>query len=246
MCIVDGTYTIKNAKAQTSFLTMDQSLAQQPTYVFGYPWCGQDTQKWRIMKRGNSYNIQNVGANKYLAVDGNAGDNRSVFGMQRPSNWTIAQGKGNHVRLYIQHTPFNLDLAGHGDASPGTRVSVWGNNPNNVNQCWILEKVQPAPRPSALNKASIRSGAYLVVNAHNNKVLDLSASDNKSIITFPLHGGANQQWRIEPLGEGYSIRSISSGKYVTFEERIGDGALVIANGFPVSWDVSSVWNSSDV
>lgn len=23
-------------------------------------------------------------------------------------------------RLYIQHTPFNLDLAGHGDASPGT------------------------------------------------------------------------------------------------------------------------------
>lgn len=33
---------------------------------------------------------------------------------------------------------------------------------------------------------------------------------------------------------------------MTFEERIGDGALVIANGFPVSWDVSSVWNSSDV
>ncbi len=54
------------------------------------------------------------------------------------------------------------------------------------------------------------------------------------------------KWRIEPLGEGYSIRSISSGKYVTFEERIGDGALAIANGFPVSWDVSSVWNSSDV
>lgn len=41
----------------------------------------------------------------------------------------------------------------------------------------------------------------------------------------------------ESLGEGYSIRSVSTGKYITLEEGIADGASLNASPFPVSWKV---------
>ncbi|KAI0796421.1 hypothetical protein BC629DRAFT_1505456 [Irpex lacteus] len=249
MFIDNGIYTIRNAKAQTSFLTMDKSLAQQqPTYVFGYPWCGLDTQRWWMQQRHDSptYNIQNVETKKYLTIDGRPWNDRTVCGKTSASNWYIAAGDGNHVRLYIQNTGFNMDLTGHGDPAPGTRVAIWGDNMKNLDHCWILERVHPVSQPIPLRSVSINSGVYLLVNVYNNKVMDLSGNDNKSVSTFPLHGGPNQQWRIEHLGEGYSIRSISSGKYLTSEECVCDGAAVVANGFPVSWNLSSALDSSDI
>lgn len=157
----------------------------------------------------------------------------------------------------------------------------------NLDHCWILERgkwllnsptfsltaflysVHPVSQPIPLRSVSINSGVYLLVNVYNNKVMDLSGNDNKSVSTFPLHGGPNQQvcsqllhhrhqptgfcanltspqWRIEYLGDGYSIRSISSGKYLTSEECVCDGAAVVANGFPVSWNLSSALDSSDI
>lgn len=50
----------------------------------------------------------------------------------------------------------------------------------------------------------------------------------------------------ERFGEGYSIRSISSGRYLTSEECACDGAAVVANEFPVSWKLSSALDSSDI
>jgi hypothetical protein len=48
---------------------------------------------------------------------------------------------------------------------------------------------------------------------------------------FPL------QWRFEPLGQGYSIRNVSTGLYVTSEVGIGDNVPVVASPFPSSWVV---------
>ncbi|KAI0089353.1 hypothetical protein BDY19DRAFT_945440 [Irpex rosettiformis] len=240
MHIDDGIYKISNAKARTSFLTMDMSLAQEGSHVFGYPWCGRDTQKWCVKRGRDSYTIQNVGTDRYLSINDRAADNRSVFGTRNSSSWTVQKVNGCAYRLYIQGTPFNLDLAGYGDATPGTRVSIWGANMGNLNQCWMLEKVVSQPKPERLEQASFTSGVYVLVNVLDGKVMDLSGDDHKSVITFPLHGGSNQQWHIESLGEGYSIRNLSSWKYLTVEEGICDGATVVANGFPVSWEISYV------
>ncbi len=81
----------------------------------------------------------------------------------------------------------------------------------NLDHCWILERgkwllnsptfgftaflysVHPVSQPIPLRSVSINSGVYLLVNVYNNKVMDLSGNDNKSVSTFPLHGGPNQQ-----------------------------------------------------
>jgi len=75
---------------------------------------------------------------------------------------------------------------------------------------------------------------------------------------FPVHDGQNQrvrlafyfisrlynekfhtnifaQWEFAPLGEGYSIRSLYNGHYLTIEEGIHDGVRIIASRYPTSW-----------
>lgn len=44
-----------------------------------------------------------------------------------------------------------------------------------------------------------------------------------------------EQWEISHLGEGFSIRSVSSGKYLTIEAGIYNGVPIAVSGFPVSW-----------
>lgn len=47
MAPLNGIYIISNAKARNSFLTMDTSLALDPTYVIGHNWIDSDHQKVR-------------------------------------------------------------------------------------------------------------------------------------------------------------------------------------------------------
>lgn len=72
---------------------------------------------------------------------------------------------------------------------------------------------------------------------------------------FPSHGGDNQQvsacgvlllailignilkWELTPLGLGFSIRSLSSGQYLTIEAGIYNGIPIVASPYPVSWTV---------
>ena len=55
-----------------------------------------------------------------------------------------------------------------------------------------------------------------MVSRHSGKCLDVSGGslgDGASIIQWQCHGGANQQWRLEVAGEGYSrMVSRASGK----------------------------------
>ena len=47
------------------------------------------------------------------------------------------------------------------------------------------------------------------------------------------------QWLFAPLGDGYTIRSVLSGLYLTVEAGVSEGAVLVATPFPVSWKVSS-------
>ncbi|KAI0703406.1 hypothetical protein BC835DRAFT_1224871, partial [Cytidiella melzeri] len=78
---------------------------------------------------------------------------------------------------------------------------------------------------------------YSLVNVQSGTSLDLSGADEKSIIGFPSHSGKNQQWRFESLGEGYTMRSLYTGQYLTVEDGIVHEGPLIASPFPVSWKV---------
>ncbi|KZT30082.1 carbohydrate-binding module family 13 protein [Neolentinus lepideus HHB14362 ss-1] len=110
-------------------------------------------------------------------------------------------------------------------------------------------KPEEASEPQKTEEAtheSIIHGTYTLVSMRaNTAAMDLSGGDNKSIISFPVHGGVNQQWSIMPLAHGpersYTIRSAVSGLYLTIEPDAGTGAVkVVGNEFPASWVVDEV------
>ena len=54
-----------------------------------------------------------------------------------------------------------------------------------------------------------------VIARHSGKCLDVSGAsteDGAAIIQWTCHGGANQQWRLEAVGEGYRFVARHSGK----------------------------------
>jgi len=108
-------------------------------------------------------------------------------------------------------------------------------------------KVDTARQETLLNVTStdkLKPGIYKILNYEVvNKALDLSAADNKTVIAFPEHGWANQQWEFARLGAGYSIRSVHNGQYLTIETSMQD---VVANIFPVSWAFESDTFETDV
>ncbi|KAI0089354.1 ricin B lectin domain-containing protein [Irpex rosettiformis] len=171
--VEDGVYRIQNAKALSSFVTMDVSLSLAPTYVFGYNWIDSDTQKWRIRKMGTGcYTLKNVGTDKFLAVlkEPNGGD--IVYGTKTPTQWNFWETKivRSACRIFVGTGNMNADLSNWGDSTPGTKIELWdwcGDN-NRPNQCWFLEKLdeqkETAPNPppqstSASDKAPVSPGS---------------------------------------------------------------------------------------
>src|SRR6516164_2446467 len=76
------------------------------------------------------------------------------------------------------------------------------------------------------------SNYYAIVSRLDGKVLDVQggvSDDGAPIIQWPWHAGANQEWRLEPTGDGYfRIVSRESGKVLDVSGAVcDDGAPVI-------------------
>ncbi|EPQ53020.1 hypothetical protein GLOTRDRAFT_95070 [Gloeophyllum trabeum ATCC 11539] len=110
---------------------------------------------------------------------------------------------------------------------------------------------QPEPPATAEKPAKPRiQGVYTPVSLTSDSIpaaaaMDLSGGDHKSVISFPLHGGLNQQWSFMPLTNGpegsYTIRSRGGGVYLTVEPDLRGGVLkVVATEFPASWVVAEI------
>ena len=87
--------------------------------------------------------------------------------------------------------------------------------------------------------------AYVILNASGGSVMamDLSGTDNASLLGYPMHGGPNQQWDFIPSGLGYIIRCLRPSKgesalYLTINcAGVREGASVVVSGYPVAWNV---------
>jgi len=87
---------------------------------------------------------------------------------------------------------------------------------------------------------SIKAGwPYRITNVEAGYLVDLAGADNRSIIGWPAHGGDNQKWWVEPYYRGdlqclWTIRSVTTGKYLGFQGVPSNGAYIVAvdNGQP--------------
>ncbi|EGN97615.1 carbohydrate-binding module family 13 protein [Serpula lacrymans var. lacrymans S7.3] len=85
--------------------------------------------------------------------------------------------------------------------------------------------------------ASIRSGQiYKCTNVKGGTTMDLSGGDNKSIIGYGFHSGPNQAWIFDQASDnGWTIKSVGSGKYLGIEESPRDGLPVVAVSERFEW-----------
>ncbi|KAG1728377.1 carbohydrate-binding module family 13 protein [Suillus paluster] len=78
---------------------------------------------------------------------------------------------------------------------------------------------------------------YTLRNFQGGTVLDLHGGDKKSIIGYGNNGGSNQAWIFEHRGERWSIKSVSSGKYLGVDGQIRDGTKLVAVSTIFMWDI---------
>ncbi|KAH8105182.1 carbohydrate-binding module family 13 protein [Cristinia sonorae] len=82
-----------------------------------------------------------------------------------------------------------------------------------------------------MSAVGIQSGAvYRLVNAKAGNVLDLSGGDNESIIGYDWHGGDNQKWELQDVGDNeWVFRNVGTGKYLHIDSYAKNGTPVIAS-----------------
>ncbi|OAX34811.1 hypothetical protein K503DRAFT_418071 [Rhizopogon vinicolor AM-OR11-026] len=81
---------------------------------------------------------------------------------------------------------------------------------------------------------------YTFTNCQGGTVLDLSGTDNYSIIGYQNHNGTNQQWVFERANTHWFIKSAGSDQYLGILGDISsaqNGTRVIAVSSPFAWVV---------
>ncbi|KAI0046359.1 carbohydrate-binding module family 13 protein [Auriscalpium vulgare] len=82
------------------------------------------------------------------------------------------------------------------------------------------------------------SHIYVITNFKAGNVVELSDDDSRTVIGFDYHGSSNQKWKFEQVDGGpWTIRSVSSGKYLGVGGDIRNGEAVIAVDKPYRFDV---------
>jgi hypothetical protein len=133
---------------------------------------------------------------------------------------------------------------GHDEASLSTLKTTLLGHPQDTIQAHERNNVMPRSAKALcallVALASLATGAttaradhsYTITSKLSGKVLDVQGGvtdDGAAIIQWPSHGGANQQWKIEPVGRGY-VRIVSrlSGKVLDVAGGVtDDGATII-------------------
>jgi len=86
-------------------------------------------------------------------------------------------------------------------------------------------------------RASFEPGVYEIKNDLLGSTVELNEVDRKSVVGYQYTGKGNQQWDFAPLGKGWTIKSVSSGLYLTLEKGIGAGVPIVASEYPAAWGV---------
>ncbi|KAI3615083.1 carbohydrate-binding module family 13 protein [Moniliophthora roreri] len=160
MAIQSGrSYRIVNVKAGT---VLDLS-GTDGVSVSGFTANGGNNQKWYLDNSSGHWTFR-CGTGKYLGLDGEVQDGTPVIGVNQPVQWDIRPDEQDgsvyrrvvvmlprkegvtdaghtHYRIFVPNAPtaMNLDLSDHGNANPGTKVTLW-TKWEGKHQCWKFEE----------------------------------------------------------------------------------------------------------
>ncbi|KAG8932060.1 hypothetical protein FRC01_000373 [Tulasnella sp. 417] len=261
MTIEDGVYRIKNQQSGTYF---DNSELNREKIHGWDSRPGSGNQEWEVRQQDDgSYILRNAASRRYAhASDGRDGTKVKAEDTEREaSHWAIRDAGDNSYNIYLKETNgvINLD---EGRVENGTSINI-RNCTEDRQQKWKFDKVrelgegrqQPLPQPGGRGgggggggdagryRGACDPGRYWIRNAHSGTALDLSGSnpnDGAAIIGYQVTQGNNQQWDLESGVQGYRVRNIATGTYlsVRLDDKLQDGVLLTGNkNNPSEWDV---------
>ncbi|KAG6834778.1 hypothetical protein H0H93_007433, partial [Arthromyces matolae] len=78
---------------------------------------------------------------------------------------------------------------------------------------------------------------YVLINAKSGTALDLSGTDNVSVLGWEAHRGENQQWELHQEDNQWVFRNVHNGKFLGIERRAHDNVPVRGVDAPVKWNI---------
>ncbi|KAJ3751171.1 carbohydrate-binding module family 13 protein [Lentinula detonsa] len=133
-------YKIYNGKSGT---ILDLSGTDGRT-VSGFSDNNGDNQKWQLEQGpGGHWTFRSVASGQYLGVDGPIENGTPLVSVNEPFRWDIYPDDEDSsvFRVYVPgaSTATNIDLSDHGNATPGTIVTLWIKW-EGKNQTWRFEQ----------------------------------------------------------------------------------------------------------
>jgi len=101
----------------------------------------------------------------------------------------------------------------------------------------------PTTRQTTTPEYVVSGGTYYITNAKGGTVIDLSGTDNHSIIGWPYHNGLNQQWKLTWVGAiGWTFQNVATNLYLGVQSgTLTNGTLLVGVNQPTGWDI---WHDS--
>ncbi|KAF7794191.1 hypothetical protein EIP86_005323 [Pleurotus ostreatoroseus] len=169
---------------------------------------------------------------------GNAPSSQSVRSRtsQKSRTNSFLRNRSSRAVSFYATPPGSLDL----EERPSSSSRSTPSSPTIAQEPAPKREDSQAKRDDEQTERVWKPGVYTLINAGTGTVLDLSDKDKRSVIGFSPHYGPNQQWVFTALGDGYTVRSVTSGLYLTIEETaLGNEPAIVASPFPVAWKIKA-------
>jgi len=257
MSIQPGLYRIKNAKSETYF---DASV-QDPGVIHG--WAnrpGNKNQTWFVQPSGQGYVIKNGETGAFAGV-GRLDNGTPVEAGGRATEWHV-EPKGNDTyRIVVAGSEQAIDLD-MGRSNNGASIHIW-HWTGAEQQHWRFEEERGGggggggggyegggggggggyqADAEQSYRGAIPPGRYCIENAFSGTAADLAGggtNDGTPITGWSANRGANQAWELVPGRNGYKIRSVGAGTWLSFQGNGDEGTMICGHSSnAVEWQIT--------
>jgi len=242
MSIQPGVYRIKNVKSSTYF----DSSVQDSGVIHGWDSRPENkNQRWFIQQSAQGYTIKNAESGAFASVP-RLDNNTPVEASANATEWDI-QDKGNSTyAIVVSGSPQAVDLD-EGHSENGTRISIWYFT-GAEQQLWRFEQEGgygsgPVEAQTEMTySGAVPPGVYCIENVNSGTAADLAGggtNDGTPITGWEANRGKNQSWQLIPGRNGYKIKNVSSGTYLSFEGAGAEGTIICGHSSnAVEWQIS--------
>ena len=227
--IAEGVYTFHNVRDMNKVIDIKYNSLDRGAPLLLFDNELTQTQKFRVVKNGDYYNIQSVYSGHWVDISmpeyGKDGCAIQLWddNSNNEEKWVFEDaGNGN---VYIHSPMFNVNIDSGGPTDNRTELVTYHPD-GSTSQQWKLVRVNESP------SIDIEEGIYEFHNARDlNQVMDIRDDSTEDFAVVQLYEDLNnkvQKFKVVKLGSYYGIQSLYSEKWLDISApSIGEKHLTI-------------------